>query len=225
LREFGLISNVIVPYQHGQKAPAKQQWLRQAIQMEPPSKVCLGLAPPTRKNDTMSPARLPRRSFLKLGIASAVVLAVGGGAVALMQPGLVGGRLSPAARTAMGKIGQALLAGTLPSEPTALQAALDALLQRTDAFLSGLPLPVVAELDQLLALMVSAPGRRFLVGVSSSWAEATAAEVGAALQGMRSSGLALRIQAYQGLHDIVCAPYFSGEESWAVLGYPGPTAI
>jgi hypothetical protein len=35
----------------------------------------------------------------------------------------------------------------------------------------------------------------------------------------------LRIQACQGLHDLVMAPYFSGEESWAVLGYPGPVAV
>ena len=50
-------------------------------------------------------------------------------------------------------------------------------------------------------------------------------EIGAALQSMRASGMALRQQAYLGLHDIVCAPYFSGDESWAVLGYPGPIAL
>ena len=31
--------------------------------------------------------------------------------------------------------------------------------------------------------------------------------------------------AYQALHDITSASYFSGQESWAVLGYPGPRAI
>ena len=51
------------------------------------------------------------------------------------------------------------------------------------------------------------------------------AETAAALQGMRVSSMALKVQAYQGLHDIVCAPYFSGDESWAVLGYPGPLAV
>ena len=42
---------------------------------------------------------------------------------------------------------------------------------------------------------------------------------------MRSSSVSLRVQAYQGLHDIVCASYFSGQESWAVLGYPGPKTL
>ena len=173
----------------------------------------------------MSNTQLKRRSFLKLGIAASVVLAVGGGALALVKPGLVNGRLSPSARIVMAKIGQAILLGTLPTDPSALHAASDALLQRTDAFLAGLPVHVNAELDQLLGLLISAPGRRFLAGLSSSWQEATTAEVGAALQSMRNSGTELRVQAYQGLHDIVCAPYFSGEESWAVLGYPGPSAV
>lgn len=168
---------------------------------------------------------LKRRSFLKLGIASAVVLVIGGGAVALMTPGLVAGKLSPSARTVMARIGQTILVGTLPTEPAALQASTDALLLRIDAFLAGLPSFVIAELDQLLGLLISAPGRRYLVGLSSSWEEATTAEVSAALQAMRSSGTELRIQSYQGLHDIVCAPYFSGEESWAALGYPGPRVL
>ena len=166
-----------------------------------------------------------RRTFLKIGITSAVVLAVGGGAVALMSPGLVEGKLSPAAREVMAKVAQAMLLGTLPTEPVALQAATNALLLRTDAFLSGLPAHVTPELDQLFSLLISAPGRRFLVGLSSSWQEASISEVGTALQAMRSSGTELRVQAYQGLHDIVCVPYFSGEESWAVLGYPGPIAV
>ena len=53
----------------------------------------------------MSNPKLKRRSFLKLGIASAVVLAVGGGTIALMKPGLVDGKLSPAARAVMAKVG------------------------------------------------------------------------------------------------------------------------
>ena len=171
------------------------------------------------------PPHMQRRGFLKLGIASAVVLAVGGGALALMKPGLVDGKLSPSARAVMAKIGQAMLVGTLPAEPTALQAATQALLARTDTFFSGLPVHVLAELDQLISLLISAPGRRLLVSLSTSWEDATTAEIGAALQAMRASGTELRIQSYQGLHDIVCAPYFSGEESWAVLGYPGPRAV
>lgn len=171
------------------------------------------------------PPHLKRRSFLKLGIGSAIVLAVAGGTLALMQPGLIDGKLSPSARLVMNRVAQAMLAGTLPADPAAQKLALDALLQRTDTFLVGLPVHVLAELDQLLGLLASAPGRRWLVGLSPSWQDATVPETSAALQAMRESGTDLRIQAFQGLHDLVMVPYFSGEESWAVLGYPGPTPV
>jgi BCD family chlorophyll transporter-like MFS transporter len=77
----------------------------------------------------------------------------------------------------------------------------------------------------LLALLATAPGRRGIMGLSASWEDATTAQTSAALQAMRESGTALRIQAYQALHDIVFVPYFSGEESWSALGYPGPIAV
>ena len=74
-------------------------------------------------------------------------------------------------------------------------------------------------------LLASAAGRRGLMGLSGTWQEASVAEVTQALQSMRLSSITLRQQAFQGLHDLACAPYFSGQESWAVLGYPGPRAV
>lgn len=171
------------------------------------------------------PPHLQRRSFLKLGIGAAVVLAVAGGAVAMIKPGLVNGRLSPSARLLMTRVGQAMLQGTLPADAQVQPSAFDALLQRTDAFTSGLPVHVQTELSQLLGLLATAGGRRGIVGLSTAWEDATVAQTTAALQSMRTSGMALKIQAYQGLHDIVFVPYFSGEESWKTLGYPGPTPV
>lgn len=171
------------------------------------------------------PPHLQRRSFLKLGIGAAVVLAVAGGAIALIKPGLVNGRLSPSARLLMARVGQAMLQGTVPADAQAQQKAIDGILQRTDSFTAGLPEHVQAELSQLLGLLATAAGRRGIVGLSASWEDATVVQTSAALQAMRESGTALRIQAYQGLHDLVFVPYFSGEESWPALGYPGPRAV
>ncbi|WP_427915642.1 hypothetical protein ACPWT1_06325 [Ramlibacter sp. MMS24-I3-19] len=42
---------------------------------------------------------------------------------------------------------------------------------------------------------------------------------------MRTSTLSLRVQAYQALHDISGAAYFSDRSTWAVLGYPGPVQV
>lgn len=171
------------------------------------------------------PPHLRRRSLLSLGLVSTAMLAVGGGAALMLQPALVGGVLSPTSRLVMARVSQAMLHGLLPANAALQAQEIDAVLARTDRFLAGLPQHVVAELDQLLGLLGSAPGRRLLVGLQPSWQEASLADVSAALRSMRDSGISLRVQAYQGLHDIVFVSYFSGDTSWTVLGYPGPIAV
>lgn len=171
------------------------------------------------------PPHMQRRSLLKLGIASAVVLALAGGAVALMQPGLQNGKLTEDARLIFSRVGQTILAGTLPVDAGPNQIAINALLDRVDAFIASTPDHVQAELSQLLGLLATAAGRRGVVGLSASWHDATVPEMTAAFQAMRESSVSLRVQAYQALHDITSAAYFSGQESWAALGYPGPRAI
>lgn len=158
-------------------------------------------------------------------MASAVVLAVAGGAIALMQPGLEQGKLSVNSRLIFSRVGQAILAGTLPVDAGPNQIAINSLLDRVDAFIAATPEHVQAELSQLLGLLATAAGRRGVVGLSASWADATVPELTAAFAAMRVSSVSLRVQAYQALHDIVSASYFSGQESWAVLGYPGPKTI
>ena len=66
---------------------------------------------------------------------------------------------------------------------------------------------------------------RALIGIGSTWETVEVAELAAALQSMRLSRISLRQQAYQGLHDLVYAAYFSGKETWQVLGYPGPVDL
>lgn len=166
---------------------------------------------------------MQRRNLLKLGLASAAVLALAGGAASMMQPGLVDGRLGSAGRTVVIHVGRALLEGSLPAGPQSRQAALQGLLERVDALTAALPPHAQAELSQLLALLATLPGRRALAGLEPDWADAGAPEIQQALQSMRTSGLSLRQQAYQALHDIVGAAYFSDAQTWGQLGYPGPT--
>lgn len=168
---------------------------------------------------------MQRRTLLKLGLASGAVLALAGGAAVLLRPGLEQGRLAPAARPLFVSLGRAILQGTLPAEPGAQARALDGLVERVDALAQNLPLPVQAELSELVGLLCTAPGRRLLAGLAPGWEEARPEEVRAALDGMRFSALALRQQAYQALHEIVGGAYFSEESTWKVLGYPGPLAL
>lgn len=163
-----------------------------------------------------------RRSFLKLGAASAALLAVAGGTLAFLQPGLKEGRLTPQGRQVFRALGMAILDGSLPTQPSAQAAALDNLLERVDALVGALPFHAQSELSDLLALLSSSAGRRTLAGVRTDWPNATVDEIQAGLHSMRLSTVALRQQAYHALHDIVGGAYFSDASTWVVLGYPGP---
>lgn len=166
-----------------------------------------------------------RRSWLKLGVGAATVLAVGGGAVSLLDPGLRQGRLASAGRLVFTHVGRALLEGSLPAQPAEQSEALAGLLDRVDALVAALPVHARQELSQLLSLLATSAGRRTLAGLSPEWAAATTAEIQQALQSMRVSSLTLRQQAYHALHEITAAAYFSDRGTWRQLGYPGPIDI
>jgi hypothetical protein len=168
---------------------------------------------------------MQRRRLLKLGLASAAVLAVAGGGMALLQPGLQSGRLTAAGRDVFLALGRGVLDGSLPAEPSARSAALQGLVQRIDALIAALPPHAQAELSQLLALLAAAPGRRLLAELDADWPQASVAQLQESLHSMRFSRVSLRRQAYAGLHDIVGAAYFSEPATWTALGYPGPVAI
>ena len=168
---------------------------------------------------------MQRRTLLKLGVASSVMLAMVGGTAALIQPGLQNGNLTAAGRDVFRAISSAVLDKTLTEQAQAKNAELTALLGRIDVLISALPPHAQSELSQLLAILASSVGRRALTSLASPWADASVADVQAALQSMRLSDLAVRQQAYAALHDIAAGAYFSEPSTWQMLGYPGPLAI
>jgi len=166
-----------------------------------------------------------RRQWLALGAVSAAVLAAGGGAIALVRPGMDGGRLSAAGRKVFRAVGSAMLAGSWPMQPGLVGAAMDDWLDRVDLLVAGLPVHAQAELSQLLALLASGAGRVMLAGLHEPWESASARAIQQALQSMRVSSVSLRQQAYQALHDIAGGAYFSAAQTWDLLGYPGPRLL
>ena len=166
-----------------------------------------------------------RRSWLKLSLGAAAVLAVGGGAAALIEPGWREGRLTPAGRRVFMHAGRAFLDGSLPTDDAQRTKALAALLDRTDTLIAGWPDHAQRELSQLLSLLATTPGRRALAGLAPQWEQASVPQIREALQAMRLSQLALRQQAYQALHDITGSAYFAEPATWTVLGYPGPAPL
>lgn len=169
---------------------------------------------------------MQRRTLLKLGLTSAAVLLVAGGAASWWQPGLqADASLSAAGREVFLAIGRGVLDKSLPQEAVARQVALDGLLGRVDTLAQALPPHAQAELSQLLSVLASAPGRLALAGLRQPWAQASVADLQQALQDMRLSALALRQQAYGALHDIATGAYFADAATWPSLGYPGPLKI
>lgn len=160
-----------------------------------------------------------------MGVAGAAVLAAAGVGLSLTPPAWQTPKLSAAGRSVFEAVARAVLEGGLPSEPGARQTALDNHLQRVEQTIAGFPKPVQDEVDLLLRLLASPPGRLGLAGLGSPWSTASLAEVQAALQQLRVSSLDLRRQTYQALRDITYASYFADRSTWAALGYAGPANV
>lgn len=162
-----------------------------------------------------------RRTLLTVGLAGGAVLAVAGGTLALLAPARRDGKLTEASRAIFAALGPAVLASVWSPQADALQDYL----VRVQGAVDGLPPALQSELDELLSIAASPPGRRLLVGLSVPWAEASADELRAALAGMRDSSVALRQQAYHALRDLTNAAWFGGPATWASIGYPGPMKV
>ena len=168
---------------------------------------------------------MQRRTLLTVGITAGTLLALVGGTLALLKPGRRDGQLSDAARAMFTAVARAVLGPLLPQAAAAQAQALQAHLDRLQGTIAGMPPAMQSELDELVTIVASAPGRLALVGLRADWPSATDAEVSAALQGLRESSLALRQQAFHALRNITNASYFADRSTWSAIGYPGPRAL
>lgn len=168
---------------------------------------------------------MKRRTLLTVGVGVATLLALAGGMIALVGPGRREGKLTEAGRALFAALAKAVLGDMLPIKVDAQQRALNAHLSRVEAAITGMPPSLQAEVDELVTIACSAPGRLALVGLGTDWRTASTADVTAALQGMRVSRLSLRQQAFQGLRELTNAAYFADPATWPALGYPGQRAL
>lgn len=170
---------------------------------------------------------MQRRTLLGLGVAgSLAVAALGGGAAwVLRSPAWHHGTLSPAGREIFRAVGRAVLEGSLPDDTARRDQALDAFLTRLAAALVALPPSTQMQIDELLSLLATAPGRHLIAALPQAWDTAAVEAVQAALQSMRNSSLTLRRQAYHALRDLTQGAYFADPVTWPALGYPGPIPV
>ena len=169
---------------------------------------------------------MQRRTLLKIGIvATAAIGAAGGLTVAMHRGPWADDRLQSTGRVIFAALARGILDGTLPADPAQATRQVDAHLERVEAAIRQFPPALQSELAQLLAVLDTAPGRRWLFTLGSPWAAATPTEVQAALDRMRHSRLLLRQQTYHALRDLTNAAYYSEPGTWAALGYPGPVPV
>jgi hypothetical protein len=171
-----------------------------------------------------------RREFLKVGASGALVLAAARLARAdpageVAQDAQAGAALSEGARDVLAAVVPAILAGALPAEPSARVASVAATIEGVGRAVSGLPSHSRADLRDLFVLLGFAPARWLLAGVRQPWREASVDEIAGFLQRWRFSGWALKQQAYQALHELVCAAFYAAPANWPPIGYPGPPRL
>ena len=170
---------------------------------------------------------LTRRQFLKVGIASGIVLA-GAGWLALPRGRApAGGFLWLDERSAgiVAALVPVVLEGTFPKGNPARRDAVRDVTAAFDRAVSGLTPAVQEEIAELFSLLGLAAGRFILAGVRSPWAEATDEEIAAFLRRWKTSRFGLLRAGYQALTQLLLAAWYGNPASWERIGYPGPPKI
>jgi len=168
---------------------------------------------------------ITRRQFLRYGVRGAALLAAAGALRG--QPAYRAATgdepvrsLSASDRHVLAAVAPVILAGT-----AAASQPVEAIVGSIDRAVAGLPPHLQSEVGQLLALLASWPGRRWIAGVGSPWVEASREEIAAFLERWRFSRWALLQQGYHALHELVLAAWYARPDSWAAIAYPGPPEV
>lgn len=164
---------------------------------------------------------MQRRTLLRLGLASAALLGIGGAMVTRMPSGFRGGHLTAAGRDVFAAISRAVVHPLVDADEPTMAKQLSSI----EGLIGSLPPAVQADLGKLLAVMASIPGRLFLAGLTFDWDEAPVPDTARALDAMRRSRVTLRVQAYLALRELSLAAHHADPASWSELGYPGPVPI
>jgi len=176
---------------------------------------------------------LSRRRFIQAGIAGGAVLiavrAVYGpfsrDPLLSEDRGFSYAVLGANERTILAALTPVMLAGALPEDRAARDEAVLLVIRGVDTAVSGLPLPVQAEVAQLFSLLAFPVTRRVVAGVTAPWLQAEPEQIANFLDHWRNSRFALLRSAYRALQELIMAAWYGSEASWRRIGYPGPPSL
>ena len=161
--------------------------------------------------------KFARRQFLQTGLAGSLLLSFSGWLNAAGPR-----RFSDAEREMLGAVVNAMLDGVLPTQGQQRRPQVARTVDGIATAVGGLSAASQQEIGELFGLLVIAPARLVLAGVSKPWSEASVADVGEFLQSWRSSRLRLLQSAYGALHDLTFGAWYGRPETWEAISYPGP---
>lgn len=172
--------------------------------------------------------RTTRRTFLRVGIASAGVLM----AARLLdrevfaQAGKPGSldlkKIANKDAVCIAALAAAVLKGALPDDPAAKLIAINEVVEAFDRTVAGLSPAVQNEVEELLSLLTFSFTRRVVARVSKPWDEASEYDVSNFLNTWRNSRFALLQQGYQALVRVIIACWYGNPLSWGKISYGGP---
>jgi hypothetical protein len=164
-----------------------------------------------------------RRSFLKKGLFGGLVLAFGGGGLALYPSGHVASPTAPllvlkptSFQVLVAVAGRMVVAKG--ADPVAIAHA-------ADGALAGTPLEVQADVNKLLGLLENALPGLLLDARVQPFTRLSPESRDRVLESWRTSRLELRRSGYQALRKLCLASHYFEEASWSPLEYAPPTGL
>ena len=166
-----------------------------------------------------------RRQFLRVGVASAAILAA---ARWLDQPHAAAApayRFLDARSAAVVAALVPVIVTTLPAEAATRAHACEEIVAAFDRAVSGLSPAVQKEVEELFSILRFAPARLMFTGLWSSFEEAAPEDIAAFLTRWRFSSFDIQRAGYQALNQLILAAWYGNSASWTAIGYPGAPAI
>lgn len=169
--------------------------------------------------------RPSRRAFLQVGLAGAAVLTLArwiDGPLLAASPSRF---LDARGRRTVGALVPVVLAGALPADEAARQAAIPEIVAAFDRAASGLAPPVQREIGELFSFLHTAPLRIAVTGLWKPVEECTPEQLRDFLLRWRDSPFDLQRASYRALTQLIQAAWYGNSASWASIGYAGPPAL
>lgn len=171
---------------------------------------------------------MDRRNFLKLGLASSVVLS-GVGLTATLTgcserlPANTGWNvLREQDRVFLRRIAPVMLSGALPADDLARAQGIESMLRYLDTAIHNLGPHNEKQITDLFMLVDMRITRGLATGVWSTWQDASDADIEQFLNRWRDSSISLLRLAYNALNKLMAATWYGQPTAWSAAHYPGP---